>query len=112
LLRTVALGWRQEKLAQNAQEISDLGKQLYERLSKLVDHIRRLGRSLETSVKTYNEAVGTMESRVLVTARKFRELGAAASGDEIAELDPLEITTREFQRLQFVPELDADEPTR
>src|SRR5690606_4043950 len=68
LLRTVALGWRQEKLAQNAQQISDLGKQLYERLMKLSEHFGRLGKSLQASVKSYNEAVGTLESRVLVSA--------------------------------------------
>ncbi len=102
LLRTVALGWRQEKLAQNAQEISELGKQLYDRLFNLTDHIRRLGKSLQTSVKTYNEAVGTLESRVLVSARKFRELGAA-SGDDLDQAEPLEIMAREFQRLDYAP---------
>jgi DNA recombination protein RmuC len=101
LLRMVALGWRQEKLAQNAQEISQLGKQLYERLSKLAEHMRRLGRSLQTSVNTYNETVGAMESRVLTSARKFHELGAAPSGDTIDDLEPLEVVTREFQRLEF-----------
>jgi DNA recombination protein RmuC len=101
LLRMVALGWRQEKLAQNAQEISDLGKQLYERLSKLAEHMRRLGRSLKTSVDSYNETVGTLESRVLASARKFHELGAAPSGDTIDDLEPLEVMTREFQRLEF-----------
>jgi DNA recombination protein RmuC len=103
LLRMVALGWRQEKLAQNAQEISGLGQQLYERLSKLAEHMRRLGRSLQTSVNTYNETVGTMESRVLASARKFHELGAAPSGDTIDDLEPLEVMTREFQRLELSP---------
>ena len=103
LLRMVALGWRQEKLAQNAQEISRLGQQLYERLSKVADHMRRLGRSLKTSVDSYNETVGTLESRVLPSARKFQELGAAPSGDSIDDLEPLEVMTREFQRLEFTP---------
>jgi DNA recombination protein RmuC len=109
LLRMVALGWRQEKLAQNAQEISRLGQQLYERLSKVADHMRRLGRSLKTSVDSYNETVGTLESRVLPSARKFQELGAAPSGDSIDDLEPLEVMTREFQRLEFTPAgLDGD----
>ncbi|HTQ40137.1 MAG TPA: DNA recombination protein RmuC [Pirellulales bacterium] len=102
LLRMVALGWRQEKLAQNAQEISDLGKQLYERLAKVADHMRRLGKSLQTSVNTYNETVGTLESRVLTSARKFHELGAAPSGDTIDDVEPLEVMTREIQRLELL----------
>lgn len=101
LLRTVALGWRQETLARSAQEISTLGKMLYERLATVADHMRRLGKNLQASVKTYNEAVGTLESRVLVSARKFRELGAAGSADEIEEVEPLEISTRDFQRLEL-----------
>jgi DNA recombination protein RmuC len=103
LLRMVALGWRQEKLAQNAQEISHLGQQLYERLAKLAEHMRRLGKNLNTTVSTYNETVGTMESRVLASARKFHELGAAPSGDTIDDLEPLEVMTREFQRLELSP---------
>jgi DNA recombination protein RmuC len=78
-----------------------LGKQLYERLSKLAEHMRRLGRSLKTSVDSYNETVGTLESRVLASARKFHELGAAPAGDTIDDLEPLEVMTREFQRLEF-----------
>jgi DNA recombination protein RmuC len=111
LLRMVALGWRQEKLAQNAQEISDLGKQLYERLAKLAEHMRRLGKSLQTSVNTYNETVGTLESRVLTSARKFHELGAAPSGDDIDDLEPLEVMTREFQRLELLSTSLDDGPT-
>jgi len=103
LLRMVALGWRQEKLAQNAQEISRLGTQLYERLGKLAEHMRRLGKNLQTTVNTYNESVGAMESRVLASARKFHELGAAPMGEAIDDLDPLEVMTREFQRLEFSP---------
>jgi DNA recombination protein RmuC len=103
LLRMVALGWRQEKLAQNAQEISRLGQQLYERLAKMSEHMRRLGKNLQTSVNTYNETVGAMESRVLASARKFHELGAAPAGDSIDDLEPLEVMTREFQRLEFSP---------
>lgn len=103
LLRMVALGWRQEKLAQNAQEISRLGQQLYERLGKLAEHMRRLGKNLQTTVNTYNESVGAMESRVLASARKFHELGAAPTGQAIDDLDPLEVMTREFQRLEFSP---------
>ncbi len=85
------------------QEISRLGQQLYERLAKMSEHMRRLGKNLQTSVNTYNETVGAMESRVLASARKFHELGAAPAGDSIDDLEPLEVMTREFQRLEFSP---------
>ncbi|MGZ4617413.1 MAG: DNA recombination protein RmuC [Frankiaceae bacterium] len=77
LLRTVAHTWRQETLAGNAREIVRLGRDLHERLGSLASHVERLGRSLTGCVRSYNEAVGSLESRVLVTARRFTELGAA-----------------------------------
>jgi DNA recombination protein RmuC len=94
LLRAVAYGWRQEKLAENAAEISALGRELYKRLSDMSDHWNRLGRSLDRAVEAYNCAVGSLESRVLPSARKFAELKTAPLGVEIPELDPVEKTTR------------------
>ena len=84
LLRAVAYGWRQEKLAENAAEISALGKELFKRLSDMGDHWNRMGRNLERVVEAYNSAVGSMESRVMVSARKFAELKTAPLGVEIA----------------------------
>jgi DNA recombination protein RmuC len=81
LLRAIAYGWRQERIAQNAQEISELGRELYERIATMAEHFDGLGRALERSVETYNRAVGSLESRVLVSARRFRELGVA--GEEL-----------------------------
>ena len=93
LLKAVAYGWNQEKLARNAQQISALGKELHERLRKLAGHITGVGTNLDRAVEAYNQAVGSLENRVLVSARKFAELGASVAED-IPELDPSETTSR------------------
>jgi DNA recombination protein RmuC len=94
LLRAVAYGWRQEKLAQNAAEISALGKELFKRLSDMGDHWDRMGKGLERAVEEYNCAMGSLETRVMVSARKFAELKTAPLGVEIAELEPVEKIVR------------------
>ena len=93
LLKAVAYGWNQEKLARNAQQISDLGKELHERLRNLGGHIAAVGTGLDRAVECYNKAVGSLENRVLVSARKFAELGAAVA-EEIPEIEPVETTAR------------------
>ena len=92
LLRAIAYGWRQERIAQNAQEISELGRELYERIATMAEHFDGLGRALERSVETYNRAVGSLESRVLVSARRFRELGVA--GEELPASPSIERAVR------------------
>ena len=92
LLRAIAYGWRQERIAQNAQEISELGRELYERIATMAEHFDGLGRALERSVETYNRAVGSLESRVLVSARRFRELGVA--GEELPAPPSIERAVR------------------
>ncbi|MGA2019771.1 MAG: DNA recombination protein RmuC [Candidatus Sulfotelmatobacter sp.] len=93
LLKAVAYGWNQEKLARNAQQISALGKELHDRLRLLAGHITSVGTGLDRAVESYNKAVGSLESRVLVSARKFAELGASVAED-IPELAPIETTSR------------------
>ena len=93
LLKAINYGWNQEKLARNAQQISALGKELHDRLRKLAGHITGVGSNLDRAVEAYNQAVGSLENRVLVSARKFAELGASVAED-IPELEPIETTAR------------------
>jgi DNA recombination protein RmuC len=104
LLRAVAYGWRQEQIAENAQQISDLGRQLYERVRTFAGHMGNVGKRLDNAAEAYNQAVGSLESRVLPMARRFQELGAAA-GAEIAELQPADIRARQLA----APEVAGDE---
>jgi len=94
LLRAVSYGWRQESIAENAREISALGRTLHERLGKLTDHFAKLGRSLGNAVEQYNSAMGSFETRVLTTARKFEDLKAAPESVSIANLEPVDSITR------------------
>jgi DNA recombination protein RmuC len=97
LLRAVAYGWRQEKLAENARAIGALGRELYKRVADMSGHMTKLGRSLQSSVETYNKTVGTLESRVLVTARRFEELDSAHLGTDIPAIAPVDQATRELR---------------
>jgi DNA recombination protein RmuC len=106
LLKAVAYGWKQENLAKNAQAISELGRELYARLGTLAEHFDDMRKGLERAVESYNRAVGSLESRVLVSARRFREL-KAGSEEEIEQLETIDRLPRMLQ----APEME-EEATR
>jgi DNA recombination protein RmuC len=93
LLKAVAYGWRQEQMAKSALEVSRLGKDLYDRLRTFTDHFADIGKGLDRALDAYNRGVGSLEARVLVAARKFKERGALA-GDEIETLEPIDKAAR------------------
>ena len=103
LLRAVYCGWRQEQLAENAKKISDVGRELYERLATMGEHLANVGTKLDQATKSYNDAIGSLESRVLVTARKFEELGVASSRKEL----PQPLLIDRTPRLPSAPELSS-----
>jgi DNA recombination protein RmuC len=104
LLRAVAYGWQQERIAQSAHEISQLGRELYERLAGLGEKFERVGNHLDKATESYNAAVATLETRVLVSARRFRELGVSAT----KEIEPLAGIDRVARSVQAA-ELRGDE---
>jgi DNA recombination protein RmuC len=93
LLQVVAQGWRQDRLAQNAEEVQALGKDLYARVSKMTDYLDTLRTRLDSTVRAFNDVVGSYETRVLVSARKFKELGATG-GTEIETVPPVDTIPR------------------
>lgn len=106
LLHAVAYGWRQQQVEEGAQRVSDLGRQLYDRLRAFAGHFAEAGSGLKKAVESYNRAVGSLESRVLTAARRFKEFGAA-SGDEILEVEAIDETPR-----KLTPPESAEEPVQ
>jgi DNA recombination protein RmuC len=106
LLRAVSYGWRQETIAESARAVSELGRELYTRLATLTEHFAKVGRGLETAVRSYNETVGSLETRVLPSARKFKEHGISPAG-ELAPLNVVERGVRAVNAPEIVPELPA-----
>jgi DNA recombination protein RmuC len=101
MLLTVAHAWQQETAAESVREVSRLGRELYDRVGSFVGHFAKIGRTLDGAVDAYNKAVGSLETRVLVTARKFPGLGV--SGDDLPEVRSVDRQSRPL----FAPELDA-----
>ena len=96
LLKTISYGWRQEQIAESAEKLRDLGQELYDRLCKLAEHFAKVGSGLKTAVGAYNSAAGALESRVLVSGRKFMALGVQ-SPSTLQELEPVEVSVRQLQ---------------
>lgn len=112
LLKAIAYGWQQDTVAKHAQEISELGRNLYDRIAKLAEHFENVGRSLAKAVQAYNGAIGTLETRVLVTARRLKEKGVTAS-EEFPELETIDQTPRPLGAPELVglfddPAVDAE----
>jgi DNA recombination protein RmuC len=100
LLRAVAYGWRQEQVAENAQKISRLGKDLFDRIGNVIEHVITVGQSLDKSVQAYNRAVASIEARLVVSARKLRDLSVTDA--EVPDLPRIEIAGRKFESTELV----------
>ncbi len=109
LLKTVAMGWRQEALAENAKVISALGSDLYQRLAVMTSHFKSLGRDIERTTESYNKMLGSYERRVLATARKFNGLGITLKSDTpLPKVDPVE---KQPRRLSDTTLDEYDDPS-
>jgi len=107
ILRAVAVGWREEKVAESARHVSELGRELYERLATMVDHFSTVGKRLDGAVQAYNQTVGSLERRVLVSARKFPEHGIGTD-KQIVELAPIDKSTQPPQTIELPTRSAAD----
>jgi hypothetical protein len=112
IARTVAAVWRQEKLAKEARQIGELGKELYDRLAKAAGDLRKVGAGLTSAVNNYNNFVSSFESRSLVTARKFRDLNIEPGAREIEMVPPVEALARYGDDNRPEADRPVDGPTR
>ena len=108
LLKAIFFGWRQQKLAQNAQEISKLGRSLYGRLSTMGGHVERLGKSLGKSVESFNQAVASLETRVMVKARMFKDLEVDAADMELETIEQIDHVPRQLQAPELTEGAEAE----
>jgi len=97
LAKSVAFGWRQEKVAENAQRVHELGRELYRRMIVMTEHIQNCGQGLKKSVQGFNLFIGSLEQFVMPQARRFKELEVEGTSTEIAPLEPIEIAPRELR---------------
>ena len=107
LLRTIAVGWREERVAESARTVSELGRELYERIATMVDHFATVGKRLDGAVQAYNQTVGSLERRVLPAARRFPEHGIGTD-KKVAELAPVDKSTQQPQTIELPTRSAAD----
>jgi len=99
LLRAIAYGWRQEQLAENAEKIREVGEELYQRLATFTGHLQKLGKNLDNSMKAYNSAVGSFDSRILPGAQKFKEMGISEK-KVIEDIQQIETGLRDIEKIE------------
>ncbi|ALR22189.1 DNA recombination protein RmuC [Sphingobium baderi] len=110
LARTLAGHWRQARMQDQARQVGQLGKELYERLAVAATHLKRLGSGLNGAVSNYNSFIGSFESRVLSTGRKFRDLDIETGGKEIEAMEPLDVTARDSQAEESIRMFPSKNP--
>ena len=108
LLKVVAYGWRQERMAESAEQVAELGRQLHKRVATMAGHLAKLGRSINTTANTYNDTIGSLERQVLVSARRLADHGVE-SGREIDSPAPVETAIRPLQAPELIEGADPDE---
>lgn len=111
LLRATAYGWKQESLSRHAEQVSLLGHELYKRLIDMGGHFSKMGRSLSSAVEAYNKTVGSLEARVLVSARKFKEMGAAPSHLEFEQIPLVEKSLRMLASEEMDSQVESEQPS-
>jgi len=110
LLQAVSYGWQQEQIAENARHIQELGADLYRRISRMADHFGTVGKSLDRAVKSYNDAVGSLEARVLPAARRFSELDSSIKS-EIPKIEPVNVVSREISAPELIEPPEEEDET-
>src|SRR5688500_4802483 len=108
VLRAVSYGWKQQQLAVNAEEIQQLGRELYDRLATMVEHLDKVGTNIKQAADSYDRFIGSLEQKVLPSARRFKELGVTST-KEIDVPDPLHLAMRKVQKEELTPLLDLDD---
>lgn len=117
LLKSAAYGWRQEAIAEDVRQVAVLGRRLYERIGKMAMDVAKVGQSIDRSAKAYNKMVGSMEARVLSSARKFKDLPAIGSNSDLQQLESVETVSRSFRTEEMIANnqsggLESNEDTR
>ncbi len=110
ILRAVSYGWQQERVAESAQAVSELGRELYGRLAKLSSLLSTLGSRLNSTVRSYNETIGSYEARVLPGARRFAEHGAVSEERDLPQLEHVTVSARAVQPVEVEAEVEEDAP--